>query len=73
LQQKKIKYLVDENLLGEPLYVAGVDGTNSIHFLEMMLGRPLHCCICQLHGNELPFRAVFYLYDGKPVGPEHWS
>lgn len=75
------QYLVDENLLDEPLYVAGADGTNSnvgakngaIHFLEMMLGRPLHYCICQLHGNELPFRALFYYYDGKPDGPEHWS
>ena len=38
----------------------------------MMLGKPLHYLICQVHGNELPFRAVFYYYDGKPSGPEHW-
>ena len=37
------------------------DGTNAnvgaehraIRYLEMMLGKPLHYLICQLHGNEL--------------------
>ena len=75
------KYLVEENLVDQPLFVAGADWTDAnvgaengaIHFLEMMLGKPLHYFICQLHGNELPFRALFYYYDGKPVGPEHWS
>ena len=38
----------------------------------MLFARPLHNSICQLHGNELPFRAVFYYYDGKPSGPENW-
>ena len=74
------KYLKEENLLDQPIYVIGADGTNSnvgaengaIHFLEMMLGKPLHYLICQLHGNELPFRAVFYFYDGKTEGPKHW-
>ena len=43
-----------------------------IHSLEMLLARPPHYSICQLHGNELPFRAIFYYYDGKPSGPENW-
>lgn len=38
----------------------------------MLLGHPLHYIIWQLHGNELPFRIVFYHSDGKPSGPEHW-
>jgi hypothetical protein len=38
----------------------------------MMLGKPLHYLICQLHGNELPFRGVFYFYDWKNKGPQHW-
>ena len=64
-------------LLDQPISVIGADGTNSnggaengaIHYLEMMLGKPLHYLICQLHGNELPFRAVLYFYDGKNKGP----
>ena len=60
------KYLKEENLLDHPKYVIGADGTNSnvgaengaIHFMEMMLGKPLHYLICQIHGNELPFMAV---------------
>ena len=75
------RYLEEEDLLDQPIYVIGADGTNSnvgaehgaIHYLEMMLGKPLHYLICQLHGNELPFRAVFYFYDGKTKGPEHWT
>ena len=75
------KFLVEEKLQDNPILVVGADGTNSnvgaengaIHFLEMMLGKAVHYFICQLHGNELPFRAVFYYYDGKPNGPEHWS
>ena len=43
----------------------------------MLLARPLHYSIIQLHGNELPFWAVFYHYDGKPCGGElernNWS
>ena len=74
------QFLVEENLLEHSILVVGADGTNSnvgaengaIHFLEMMLGKPVHYFICQLHGNELPFRALFYFYDGKPTGPEHW-
>ena len=74
------KCLDENNWKTQPIVCIGADGTNSnvgaengaIHYLEMMLGKPLHYLICQLHGNELPFRAVFYYYDGKPSGPEHW-
>jgi len=73
-------FLVDNNLTDHPITCVGADGTNvnvganngSIQYLEMMLGRPLQFSICQLHGNELPFHAVFYHYDGKPKGPDHW-
>ena len=43
-----------------------------IHYLEMLLARHLHYSICQLYGNEIPFRAIFYYYDGKLSGPENW-
>ena len=74
------EFLVEKNLTQQPIVCVGCDGTNVnvgsengvIHHLEMLLGHPLHYFICQLHGNELPFRAVFYHYDGKPSGPEHW-
>ena len=67
-------------MTNQPLYVASCDGCrvntepneDLIHHLEMLLARPLHYCICQLHANELPFRAIFYYYDGKSSGPENW-
>ena len=73
-------FLVEQELTNQPLYVAGCDGCrvntgpngDVIHHLEMLLNRPLHYSICQLHGNELPFRAIFYYCDGKPSGPENW-
>ena len=76
-------FLNEESLLTKPMSIlaAGTDGTNvnvgcengAIHYLEMMTGQPLHYFICQLHGNELPFRAVFYHYDGKPDGPKKFT
>src|SRR6476469_1671147 len=73
-------FLVDNNFTDHPITCVGADGTNvnvganngSIQYLEMMLCRPLQFSICQLHGNELPFRAVCYHCDGKPKGPDHW-
>jgi hypothetical protein len=73
-------FLVEQQLTGQPIMVAGCDGcrvntgpnNGAVHHLELMLGKPLHYAVCQLHGNELPFRAIFYHYDGKPSGPEHW-
>ena len=47
--------------------------TVMFHILEMMIGKPLHYLICQLLGNELPFRAVLYFYDRKTEGPKHWT
>ena len=66
------KCLRENNMQTQPIVCIGADGTNSnvgaengaIHYLEMILGKPLHYLICQLYGNELPFRAVFYYYDG---------
>ena len=63
-------------------FFAGADGTNAnfgsnngrIHNLEMMLGKPLHYSICQLHGNELPFKAVFTTMMVKLLVPNiFWS
>ena len=57
--------------------VVGCDGTNAnvgkakgaIPYLEKLLGHSVEWNICLLHGNELPFRAEFALYDGKTAGP----
>ena len=73
-------FLVEHELTNQLLYVAGCDGSRVntgpnrgvFHHLEMLLARSLHYSICQLHGDELPFRAIFYYYDGKPSGPENW-
>ena len=75
------EFLVEKDLTNQPILCVGSDETNvnvgsadgAIHHLEMLLGLPLHYLICQLHGNELPFRAVFYEYDDNPSGPEHWG
>lgn len=40
--------------------------------LEKMLGRKLHTIGCQLHKNELPFRAVFKSIDGTTRSPNHF-
>ena len=76
-------FLVEHVLTSQPLYVAGCDGcrvnTGSnrdvilIHHLEMLLARSLHHSICQLRGNELPLRSIFYCHDDKPSGPENWQ
>ena len=73
-------FLVEDELTNQLLYVAGCDGCRIntepnrgvIHDLKMLLARPLHYSICQLHGNELPFREIFYYYNGKPSGSENW-
>ena len=39
--------------------------TGCISFLERKLKRKLLRLICQLHGNELPFRHVFDFFDGS--------
>ena len=73
-------FLVEHELTNQPLYVADCDGCRVntgpnggvIHYLEMLLARALHYSICQLHGNELPLRAILYYYNAKPSGPENW-
>ena len=37
--------------------------------MEKELERPLQWVICQLHGNELPFRHLFEKLDGKTTDP----
>lgn len=74
------KFLLS-NSLQDKIMVVGGDGCNAnvgwqagaIHYLEMFLGRPLQWQICMLHGNELPFRALFTMYDGRTSGPQSFS
>ena len=61
--------------------VVGCDGTNTnvgsaqgcIPYLEKLLGHPIEWNVCLLHGNELPFRALSALYDGKTSGPHSFQ
>ena len=41
--------------------------------LEKLLKRRLHTVGCNLHQNELPFRAVFKNMDGTTKSPNHFS
>ena len=74
-------FLVEHKLTSQPLYFAGCDGCcvntgpngGVIHHLEMLLAWPLHYSICQLHGNEFSFQAIFYYYIGKPSDMENWQ
>ena len=40
-----------------------------IKLLERELERPMQWLHCQLHLNEIPFKHVFELIDGKTSGP----
>ena len=59
------------------IFVVGADGCNvnvgkdegALPYLEKLIGWPLHWFICQLHGNELPFRALVRFLDGGTSGP----
>ena len=70
-------FLVEHELTNQPLHVADCDicvastkpNGGIIHHLKTLLARPMHYSICQLHDNELLFRAIFYYYNGKPSGP----
>ena len=81
IAQSILRFLEKESLRDQPVFVAGANGTNanvgsnnsSTHNLEMILRKPLHYSICQLHGNELPLKAVFYCYDGKTTVPKTFS
>ena len=63
------------------IVVVGCDGTNTnvgsaqgcIPYLEKLLGHPVEWNVCLLHGNELPFRALSALYDGKTSGPHSFQ
>lgn len=50
----------------------GSDG-GAIQFLERIFGKSLQWLVCQLHFNELPFRALFVHIDGKTSGPESFT
>ena len=40
-----------------------------IKLIETKLDRPMQWLVCQFHLNELPFKHVFELIDGKTSGP----
>ena len=41
--------------------------------LEEKVGHPLGRLVCLLHANELPFRKLFEIIDGKSTGPSSFS
>ena len=60
------RYLKNQGLDAD-LVVVGSDGTNilvghmygALPYLEKLLGHPVHWSICEIHGNELLFWALF--------------
>lgn len=72
-------HLLEKNLTQQPLLFVRSDGINvnigtenvAIKHLQLLLCHQIHYCICQLHGNELYFRTVFFHYDGKLSDPVH--
>ena len=44
-----------------------------IRLLELEFTKPLHWCICQLHGNELPLMHLFQIIDGETSGPNSFK
>ena len=40
----------------------------AFHYLEEFVGRALQRSLCLLHHVELVLRAIFEMYDGKPLG-----
>lgn len=69
------------NVVDNEFSAVGCDGTvvntgkdgGAIRFLEIIFGRQFQWLICQLHFNELPFRALFTLIDGDTTGPESFK
>ena len=59
----------------------GSDGTNvnvgllkgAFPYLEKLIGHEVHWWICELHGIELPWRALFCHHDGKTAGPSSFK
>ena len=77
---KDLMKFISESVSKNSLTVIGTDGTavntgcnnGVIRKIEECLGRPLQWAICQLHLNELPFRHLFELVDGKTTGPSSY-
>ena len=65
----------------DSLLSIGADGTSvntspdvgAIRTLEFNMSKCLQWVICMLHFNELPFKALFKMYDGKTSGPKSTS
>ncbi len=70
-----------ENNTADDIILLGCDGTNVnvgwrngiLYNLQCMLGHECQIAVCMLHGNELPFRTLFYHYDGTTSGPSSFT
>ena len=66
-----------QNNSANDIILLDCDGTNInvgwrngiLYNLQCLLGRECQIVVCMLHGNELPFRAIFYHFDGTTSGP----
>lgn len=76
-----LEFLEDDSIDSSNLRAIGCDGTvvntgqkgGVIRKLEIKLNCPLQWNICQLHGNELPFRHLFQYIDGSTKGPKSFE
>lgn len=71
-----VDFMVTEEI-PEEFLALGSDGTNLntgwkggiMQAIEKHAKRPLQRLICLLHANELPFRHLFKILDGRTTGP----
>lgn len=77
IKQSIVKFLEENSVDTSNLEAIGCDGTvvntgirgGIIRLLEKHFQKPLQWFICQLHGNELPLRHLFFHLDGETHGP----
>lgn len=75
------QFVTEKEIPKEHIKLIGCDGTvtntgvdnGAIRIVEETWEKALQWCVCLLHMNELPLRALFSKLDGSTSGPESFS
>lgn len=75
------RFVTEKEIPKEHIKLIGCDGTvtntgvdnGAIRIVEETWEKALQWCVCLLHMNELPLRALFSKLDGSTSGPESFS
>lgn len=75
------RFVTEKEIPKEHIKLIGCDGTvtntgvdnGAIRCVEKEWKKALQWCVCLLHMNELPLRALFSKLDGSTSGPESFS